>query len=271
MTNATVSLIRVGRKNYQQTFKLQSFFAEGLRKRHLQRTHPNLPSSHFEIANRNSKLGDFFKDKLRNEQWAGALILVEHDPGIYTMGKRDTSVDLLGEGGEILKEKNGYQVIKTSRGGAVTWHGPGQLVAYPIVDFSMLKKGEKSYGIASYIESLQGTIINTLSELNIKAGTTKDVGVWVDQSRKIAAIGISASNHVSMHGLAINVFNSLDPFDAIIPCGIRDKKVTSVSAELKRKVPLSEVEVPLIKSFSKNFSIQLSEESIPFSSLDELD
>ncbi|PRP87155.1 acyl-CoA dehydrogenase [Planoprotostelium fungivorum] len=247
-----ISVLRLGRREYLPTYQLQQQLFQIMRTRH--RTGVvTLPteSVYGEVSTLHPRMSD--------PNWAGALLLVEHNPGVYTMGRRDTTADLLTEGGDIPEEKNGFKIVKTSRGGAVTWHGPGQLVAYPIIDLSKLKQGKDgieggSRGLRSYIGNLQNVVISTLQDFDIQGSTTQDVGVWIDGKRKIAAIGVTASNAVTMHGLALNVCNDLAPFQAVVPCGIKDKTVTSISEEMGKRKEVEEVERVLTRKFSETVS-----------------
>lgn len=142
-------------------------------------------------------------------------------------------------------------LIKTGRGGQLTYHGPGQIVAYPIID---LKKREKDLRL--YIKNLQLWIINTLKHFNIEAFTTDDIGVWVETPtgrKKIAAIGIRVKRWVTFHGIALNVNTDLKKFNGIVPCGIKNFGVTSISQVLNKKISIEKVEKIMTEEFSKIF------------------
>ena len=151
------------------------------------------------------------------------VLLLEHNH-VYTLGKNANKNHILPLKGEVLK------IVQIDRGGDVTYHGPGQLVGYPILD---LNKYNKS--ITWYVNLIQDSIINLLESYKIKAlkKTSPFVGVWVNEE-KIAAIGIRLSRWVSMHGFAINISTNLDYYDGIIPCGIFDLGITSLK-ELSNK------------------------------------
>jgi lipoyl(octanoyl) transferase len=157
------------------------------------------------------------------------LILCEH-PHVYTFGKSADRNNLL-INPEFLKSIDA-EVFETDRGGDITYHGPGQLVGYPIIN---LRK--HSIGVKKYVETLELSIINALATFNITAyQIDKLTGIWVGKDneikRKIGAIGIRVRNGVSMHGFALNVTTNLAYFDHIVPCGISDKAVTSVYQEI---------------------------------------
>ena len=152
------------------------------------------------------------------------LLLLEHPP-TYTKGRRASPDEL--PMGEDWYRMQGIEVTDTDRGGRVTYHGPGQLVGYPIVDLS-------AYGddVHEYIRRMERVIIDSLGESGIEAGLIEgQTGVWVDD-RKIGSIGVHVNRGVTTHGFAINVNNDLQPFEWIVPCGIQACRVTSLSREL---------------------------------------
>ena len=164
------------------------------------------------------------------------LILLEH-PSVYTAGKRTT---------EIEKPTDGTPVIDVDRGGKITWHGPGQLVGYPIVKLA------KPTELVGFVREIEAGLIKVCSEFGI---TTQRVdgrsGVWIRDARgdrKIAAIGIRVAQGVSMHGFALNVNPELGAFNRIIPCGIDDAEVTSMAQELSRVISIDEV-APVVEKF----------------------
>ena len=179
------------------------------------------------------------------------LLFVEHDH-VYTLGNSGNSENLLFNE-NILKQK-GIEFYKTNRGGDITYHGPGQLVCYPIIDM------ENFYtDIHRYLRDLEETIINTLNVLGITAsGNSNETGVWIDvgklNERKICAMGIKVSRWVTMHGLALNVNTNLSFFEGIIPCGISNKGVTSISNELKKEVKMDLVQKIFIEKFLDQFN-----------------
>ena len=168
-----------------------------------------------------------------------SLILVEHDH-VYTLGKNANSSNILNEVCEV---------IKTERGGDVTYHGPGQLVAYPIID---LKK--RQIGVKTYVQQIEQLISKTLEEYGLSTHVPKqETGVWVND-RKIASIGIHISKGVTMHGLAINVNTNLSYFDNIISCGIDGVKMTSLYKELGKKIPMNDIKKQLVNNFKQIFN-----------------
>lgn len=173
------------------------------------------------------------------------LYLLEH-PNTYTLGKTADRKHLVGSQDYLLKNK--ISVYDIDRGGDITYHGPGQIVGYPIINLTdWIKDTHK------YLRSLEEAIIKTCAEYGITAGREpKYTGVWVDD-RKIAAIGIKVSRWITMHGFAFNVNTDLSFFSGIIPCGISDKYVTSISEEIHGKVDINEVKLKLVKYFRSIF------------------
>ena len=152
------------------------------------------------------------------------ILFVEHPP-VYTLGRSTDANHLLWDR-ETLQTK-GIELVETDRGGDVTFHGPGQIVAYPIVDLAA-----RGLGVRDYIFRLEGAVIETLKVLGLDAGRdARNRGVWIGNA-KICAIGIRVSRHTTMHGLALNVNTDLSLFSGIVPCGLADADVTSVAEEL---------------------------------------
>ncbi|MDY8136414.1 lipoyl(octanoyl) transferase LipB [Aquimarina sp. 2201CG5-10] len=183
------------------------------------------------------------------------LLFVEH-PHVYTLGKSgDISNLLLNE--EQLNQK-GASFYKINRGGDITYHGPGQIVGYPILDLDNFFTD-----IHKYLRFLEEMVILTLAEYGINAGRSDgETGVWLDKgtpfARKICAMGVRASRWVTMHGFAFNVNADLGYFDNIIPCGINDKAVTSLNVELGvEKVNEDEVKEKMLKHFKVLFEAEL--------------
>ena len=175
------------------------------------------------------------------------LLFCEH-PHVYTLGKSGNENHLL-LSKEILKQKNA-SYYKINRGGDITYHGPGQIVGYPILDLDHFFTD-----IHKYLRLLEEMIIRTLKEYNIVATRYEGyTGVWLDaedpvKARKICAMGVRCSRWVTMHGFAFNINSNLDYFNHIIPCGINDKKVTSLQKELNQGINVAEVEEKLKSSF----------------------
>ncbi|WP_053978529.1 lipoyl(octanoyl) transferase LipB [Mangrovimonas xylaniphaga] len=195
-----------------------------------------------------------------NEPTPNYLLLVEH-PHVYTLGKSgDLANLLLNE--EQLRAK-GATFYKINRGGDITYHGPGQIVGYPILDLDNFFTD-----IHKYLRFLEEMVILTLDEYGLKAERSEgETGVWLDVgtpfARKICAMGVRASRWVTMHGFALNVNVDLGYFDNIIPCGIKGKAVTSLNVELGLKeVDENEVKEKLLKHFQQLFEAELS--TMPF-------
>ncbi|HAO14487.1 MAG TPA: lipoyl(octanoyl) transferase, partial [Tenacibaculum sp.] len=181
------------------------------------------------------------------------FLFVEH-PHVYTLGKSgDLSNLLLNE--DQLKNKS-VAFYKINRGGDITYHGPGQIVGYPILDLENFFTD-----IHKYLRLLEEAIILTLADYNIKSERSEgETGVWLDVgtpfARKICAMGIRASRWVTMHGFALNVNTDLGYFDHIIPCGIKGKAVTSMHAELGEKIEEEEVKKKILKYFKDLFNVE---------------
>lgn len=182
------------------------------------------------------------------------LLLVEH-PHVYTLGKSGDISNLLVDEAQ-LKAKNAA-FYKVNRGGDITYHGPGQIVGYPILDLDNFFTD-----IHKYLRFLEEMIILTLAEYGLKAERSPgETGVWLDVgtpfARKICAMGVRASRWVTMHGFALNVNANLGYFDLMIPCGIKGKAVTSLNVELaQKKVDEAEVKEKLLKHFSNLFEAE---------------
>lgn len=176
-------------------------------------------------------------------KYKNVIILTEHDP-VYTIGIRTKNYTIDDE--EKLK-KLGAEFYRTNRGGLITFHGIGQLVAYPIIN---LKNFEPS--VRWYVCRIERTVIEMCKKFGIEARTTEDTGVWVE-NRKICAIGIHASRYVTSHGLALNCNIDLDWFTHIVPCGLEGKEVTSLFKELKKNVSIEDAMPELIFSFQDAF------------------
>ena len=197
------------------------------------------------------------RNRRQNENIAthNYLLFVEH-PHVYTLGKSGDHTNLL-LSEEQLEQKNA-SFYKINRGGDITYHGPGQIVGYPILDLANFFTD-----IHKYLRLLEEMVILTLSEYGIKTERSPgETGVWLDVgtpfARKICAMGVRASRWVTMHGFALNVNADLGYFDHIIPCGIKDKAVTSLNVELGQKeVDMAEVQQKLMKHFSQLFEAEL--------------
>ena len=184
------------------------------------------------------------------------LLFVEH-PHVYTMGKSGDLGNLLADD-ERLKAINA-EFFRTNRGGDITYHGPGQLVGYPILDLD-----EYFTDIHRYLRTLEEVIIATLADYGLNGDRSPgETGVWLDVgspfARKICAMGVRASRWVTMHGWAFNLNTDLRYFEYIIPCGIKDKAVTSLQRELGRPVDESEVKALVAGHFARLFEVDLAD------------
>ncbi len=198
--------------------------------------------------------------KVKNRREATQLLtpnhflFVEH-PHVYTLGKSGDIDNLLINEEELASK--GASFYKINRGGDITYHGPGQIVGYPILDLDNFFTD-----IHKYLRFLEETVILTLAEYGLNAERSQgETGVWLDVgtpfARKICALGVRASRWVTMHGFALNVNTNLGYFDYMIPCGIKDKAVTSLNVELgKEQVSLEEVKQKLLKHFKTLFEAE---------------
>jgi lipoyl(octanoyl) transferase len=183
------------------------------------------------------------------------LLLCEH-PHVYTLGKSGSENNLL-VNDAFLKQINATY-FKINRGGDITYHGPGQMVAYPILDLDQFFTD-----IHLYLRKLEEVIIQTIGEFGIHGGRVNGLtGVWIDaddekKARKICAMGVRCSRWVTMHGLALNVNAHLDYFKHIVPCGITDKPVTSMEKELGHQVNFENVQQVFKEKFAKEFDVTL--------------
>jgi len=223
LANKQISIKNLGKINYQEAWDFQEkLFAENL------------------------------KDKVAGKETTNHLLLCEHEH-VYTLGKSGSENNLLVTNQQLRKLNVSY--IKTNRGGDITYHGPGQIVGYPIFDLEKF-----NLGIRNYIELLEESIISVLAEFGIKGERLEGAtGVWLDVNktglaRKICAIGVKASKHITMHGFAFNVNTDLDFFNLINPCGFRDKTVTSMEKELGRKQDFKKVLLSVENAIINNFS-----------------
>ena len=196
------------------------------------------------INNRKSNLQEATKNH---------FLFVEH-PHVYTLGKSGDLNNLLLNERQLIEK--GATFYKINRGGDMTYHGPGQIVGYPILDLENFFTD-----IHKYLRLLEETIILTIAEYGLKGERSEgETGVWLDVNtpfaRKICALGIRSSRWVTMHGFALNANVDLGYFDNIIPCGIKGKAVTSMEAELNQKVDLEEVKQKILKHFKILFEVE---------------
>ncbi|XP_065137918.1 octanoyl-[acyl-carrier-protein]:protein N-octanoyltransferase LIPT2, mitochondrial [Paramisgurnus dabryanus] len=216
---AAVRVVYLGRISYHNALKIQQH--------HIQQ--------HLDSSNNNPN----------------TLLLCEHEP-VYTIGIRQKPYPPEEE--QRLKNL-GADFFRTNRGGLITFHGPGQLVCYPILNLGCFKKS-----VRWYVCELERTVINTCSKFGIKASTSPDTGVWVGNN-KICAIGIHCGRYITSHGLALNCNTDMSWFDNIVPCGLVGKGVTSLSRELGRDVPTEEAIPKLLEAFNEQFNCRLMDNS----------
>ncbi len=178
------------------------------------------------------------------------LLLLEH-PHVYTLGRRGQEADIL-LGADSL-ERLGIEVHHTDRGGEVTYHGPGQLVGYPIINLRRWGGGP-----LKYVRALERTLIETLAEFGVCAESEgRPTGVWVED-RKIAAIGVKVSRRATTHGFALNVSPDLSYFDHIVPCGMPESRATSLNLEIGQNASVAKVAPILVKKFGDVFGFKTS-------------
>ncbi|MEO5996307.1 MAG: lipoyl(octanoyl) transferase LipB [Chitinophagaceae bacterium] len=182
------------------------------------------------------------------------LLLLEHLP-VYTLGKSGLPENILITEREM--EQKGIDFFKTNRGGDITFHGPEQLVGYPILDL------EKFYtDIGRYLRDLEEVIIRTIATYGLKGERSPgETGVWLEpaipgKARKICAMGVRCSRWITMHGFALNVNTDLSYFDHIIPCGIQNKQVTSLKKELNATIPMQDVKERVKQNFEEVFNVK---------------
>jgi len=235
--NKTIEIQDLGSKDYKETWEYQEELFKGI--------------LDIKIKNRREDAG------LETPNY---FLFVEH-PHVYTLGKSGDLSNLL-----ISEEKLaeiGATFYKINRGGDITYHGPGQIVGYPIIDLENFFTD-----IHKYLRFLEEMVILTLADYGIKAERSQgETGVWLDVgtpfARKICAMGVRASRWVTMHGFAFNVNSNLGYFDHMIPCGIKGKAVTSLNVELgKKEVSISEVKEKLKKHFATLFEAEMSEKML---------
>lgn len=216
-----LDLLRLGRIGYEQAFRLQT-------------------------EHRDAILAGTAHD---------ALFLLEHPP-VFTLGRNAEASDVVA--GRDWLEAQGIEVVETNRGGQVTYHGPGQLVGYPVLD---LKPDRRD--VRRYVQALQETLILALAEYGIAArgGSGETIGVWTieDAPRKIASIGIHLKRWVTIHGFALNVDTQLDHFAGIVACGLPDVRMTSIADLLGAAPPLDEVTTVVAKAFARRFGYETAQ------------
>ena len=234
LKNKKVKFEELGLKNYMDAFEYQQSLMD-------------------EIIQIKIKNRDLPEEK-DHETTPNYLLFVEH-PHVYTLGKSGDEHNMLANE-DKLKEIDAT-FVKTNRGGAITYHGFGQIVGYPILDLDNFKSD-----IHLYMRNLEEVIIRVIAEYGLKGErSVGETGVWLDvgkpYARKICALGVKTSKWVTMHGFALNVNTDLRYFEYIIPCGIKDKAVTSLKRELEHEVNAEEVKEKIRKHFQDVFEAEL--------------
>ena len=195
------------------------------------------------------ELQDELAGQRRERRIGDRLLLVEHFP-VYTVGRGGDETNLLATP-ERLRSL-GARLIRVDRGGDITFHGPGQLVAYPIVEL------HDPLDLRRYVRTLEAAIIDTAAAFGVPAGRVEGLtGVWVGEERKLAALGVRVKRGVTTHGLALNVNTDLRWFDEMIPCGIPGKGTTSLARELGRPVEMARVEDELARRLAAHLGLQV--------------
>lgn len=187
-------------------------------------------------------------ERRRRGEIGDTLLLLEHPP-VITLGvkTRNTRTNIIASDAQLAEA--GVAVFQTGRGGDVTYHGPGQLVGYPILDLNPHRRD-----VHKYVRDIEQALIDAVASLGITATRAEGLtGIWVG-SNKLAAIGVRISRWITSHGFALNVATDLSHFDLIVPCGIQDRGVTSVERLLGRPVAMAEVETAVEAAFSSMFS-----------------
>jgi len=186
----------------------------------------------------------------KQDQIGDTLLLLSH-PKVITLGRAAKAANILLS--EDALRARGYEVFPTGRGGDVTFHGPGQLVAYPIIDLK-----PDRVDVRRYVQDLEETMIRICGDFGLVAGRVAGLnGAWIED-RKVGAVGVRISRWVTMHGFALNVATDLSLFSAIVPCGIQDRGVTSLSNELGRTLSLDEVETRAASHLAERLEAELS-------------
>ena len=199
------------------------------------------------------ELQDELADQRRGRRIGDRLLLLEHFP-VYTIGRGGDQANLLATP-ERLREI-GAELIRIDRGGDITYHGPGQIVAYPIVEL------RDPLDLRRYVRILEASIIDTTAAFGLSSARLEgQPGIWIDGERKLAAIGVRVRRGVTTHGLALNVNTDLKWFDEMIPCGIPDKGVTSLARELGSPVPMEAVEDELARQLAKHLGLRMADGS----------
>lgn len=229
----TIEFIDLGLSEYGETWERQELLMKGI----------------IEQKQVNQHLSEAERTKT-----PGYLLFVEHPP-VYTLGKSGETHNLLLNSTQLAEKQVSF--YKTNRGGDITFHGPGQLVGYPILDLENF-----GIGLRQYIYNIEEVVIRTLAQFGIASSRDPEAtGVWLDaglpSARKICAIGVKSSRYVTMHGFALNVNTDLDYFRYIHPCGLIDKGVTSMEKEMGAKLDFDQVKKMVLSSFIAVFDAKV--------------
>jgi lipoyl(octanoyl) transferase len=197
------------------------------------------------------ELQDELAQQRRERRIGDRLLLLEHFP-VYTIGRGGDEANLLATPDRL--RQLGAEFVRIDRGGDITFHGPGQLVAYPIVEL------KDPLDLRRYVRTLEAAIIDTSARFGVRGDRLAGhPGIWVDGERKLAAIGVRVKRGVTTHGLALNVNVDLAWFDEMIPCGIPDKGVTSLARETGAPVPMDDVADELARQLARHFGLRVGE------------
>jgi lipoyl(octanoyl) transferase len=197
------------------------------------------------------ELQDELAEQRRARRIGDRLLLVEHFP-VYTIGRGGDESNLLATPKRL--REIGAELIRVDRGGDITFHGPGQIVAYPIVEL------KDALDLRRYVRTLEAAVIDTANTFGVAAAPLEGhPGIWVDGERKLAAIGVRVKRGVTTHGLALNVNTDLRWFDEMIPCGIRDKAVTTLARERGQALTTDEVEDELARQLAAHLGLRLTD------------
>lgn len=246
----------LGQMDYKTAWDYQEeLLKENVRRKSVGSLQSAVGSGQSSVGSLQSSVGGLQSAETSNLDTEHYLLFVEHPP-VYTLGKSGSMENVLID--EEMRSMKGIEFFRTNRGGDITFHGPQQIVGYPILDL------EKFYtDIGKYLRSIEEVIILTLTEYGIEAGRSAgETGVWIDagkpgQERKICAIGVRSSRWITMHGFALNVNTDLSYFNFIIPCGIQDKQVTSIEKELGYKIDFEEAKEKVKRNFEKVFNAEM--------------
>lgn len=252
MKTARAEYLDLGLIDYEQAWELQRSLFDGLLARKSEASKGNVESEEAPAEAEQAVACSTEVQATLND--AGYVLLCEHNP-VYTLGKSGHKENILFT--EQLLRQIGATFFHIDRGGDITFHGPGQIVGYPILDLEKL-----GIGLRDYIAALEQSVIDCVAEYGIKAGRMEGAaGVWIEEQgrppRKICAIGVRSSRYVTMHGFALNVATDLRYFTYINPCGFVDRGVCSIESEVGHTVSIEEVKEKIINCLEKNLNVKI--------------